>query len=40
LNVYEFNPEPFRLKRHISASAARWEPEMNAWIFEKAGAAT
>ena len=35
VNVYEFNPEPFRLKRHISAERARWEPEMNAWIFEK-----
>jgi LPS export ABC transporter permease LptG len=34
VNVYEFDMHPFRLKRHISAERARWEPSMNAWIFE------
>ena len=33
VNVYEFDMHPFRLKRHISAQRARWEPVTNTWIF-------
>ena len=33
VNVYEFDMHPFRLKRHISAQRARWEPATNTWIF-------
>jgi LPS export ABC transporter permease LptF/LPS export ABC transporter permease LptG len=33
VNVYEFEMQPFRLKRHISAQRARWEPAMGTWIF-------
>jgi LPS export ABC transporter permease LptG/LPS export ABC transporter permease LptF len=34
VNVYEIDPARFRLKRHISAERARWEPNLKAWIFE------
>jgi lipopolysaccharide export LptBFGC system permease protein LptF len=34
VNVYEIDPARFRLKRHISAERARWEPALNAWIFQ------
>ncbi|MGE5645355.1 MAG: LptF/LptG family permease [Acidobacteriota bacterium] len=34
VNVYEFENSPFRLKRHISAERARWEPALGEWIFE------
>jgi LPS export ABC transporter permease LptG/LPS export ABC transporter permease LptF len=34
VNVYEYDNKPFRLKRHVSAERARWEPALNAWIFE------
>jgi LPS export ABC transporter permease LptF/LPS export ABC transporter permease LptG len=34
VNVYEFDVHPFRLKRHIEAARARWEPAVNTWIFE------
>ncbi len=34
VNVYEFDMKPYRLKRHISAERAHWEPTINAWIFE------
>jgi LPS export ABC transporter permease LptF/LPS export ABC transporter permease LptG len=33
VNVYEFDMQPFRLKRHISAQRARWEPATGTWIF-------
>jgi LPS export ABC transporter permease LptG len=33
-NVYEFDAQPFRLKRHISAERARWAPSLGTWIFE------
>ncbi len=33
VNVYEFDMRPFRLRRHISAQRARWEPAMGTWVF-------
>jgi lipopolysaccharide export system permease protein len=32
--VYELEPANFRLRRHISAEKARWEPALGTWIFE------
>ena len=34
VNVYEIDPVRFRLKRHVSAERARWEPSLNEWIFQ------
>ncbi len=34
VNIYEIDPGQFRLKRHISAERARWEPSLNAWVFQ------
>jgi LPS export ABC transporter permease LptG len=34
VNVYEIDPALFRLKRHISAERARWEPSLHAWVFQ------
>jgi LPS export ABC transporter permease LptF/LPS export ABC transporter permease LptG len=34
VNVYEIDPASFRLKRHIAAERARWEPSLRAWVFE------
>jgi LPS export ABC transporter permease LptG len=34
VNVFEIDPQYFRLKRHISAERARWEPNLKAWVFE------
>jgi len=34
VNVYELDTEKFRLKRHISAERARWEPVAKAWVFQ------
>jgi LPS export ABC transporter permease LptF/LPS export ABC transporter permease LptG len=34
VNVYEIDSSNYRLKRHISAERARWEPPLNAWVFE------
>ena len=34
VNVYEIDPDRFRLKRQISAQRARWEPALNKWVFE------
>jgi LPS export ABC transporter permease LptG/LPS export ABC transporter permease LptF len=34
VNIYEIDPERFRLKRHISAQRARWAPGLNKWVFE------
>ena len=34
VNIYEIDPVYFRLKRHISAERARWEPHLKAWVFE------
>ena len=34
VNVFEIDPARCRLKRHIEAERARWEPGLNAWVFE------
>jgi LPS export ABC transporter permease LptF/LPS export ABC transporter permease LptG len=34
VNVYEIDSVHWRLKRHISAERARWEPGLNAWVFQ------
>ncbi|MGA3186819.1 MAG: LptF/LptG family permease [Bryobacteraceae bacterium] len=34
VNIYEIDPGPFRLKRHISANRARWEPTLDKWVFQ------
>jgi LPS export ABC transporter permease LptG/LPS export ABC transporter permease LptF len=34
VQVYELDPANFRVRRHISAEKARWEPALQAWIFE------
>lgn len=34
VNVYEIDSSSFRLERHISAERARWEPSLNAWVFQ------
>ena len=34
VNVFDLDPQNFRLKRHISAERARWEPALNTWIFQ------
>ena len=34
VNVYEIDSARFRLKRHISAERARWEPMLSAWVFQ------
>src|SRR5262249_29143435 len=32
--VFELDPATFRLRKHISAEKARWEPGLKAWVFE------
>jgi LPS export ABC transporter permease LptG len=34
VNVFEIDPATFRLKKHIAAERARWEPTLNAWVFQ------
>jgi LPS export ABC transporter permease LptG len=34
VNVYEIDPGPFRLKKHIYAERARWEPSVGRWSFQ------
>jgi len=34
INVFEIDPETFRLKRHIAAERASWVPAVNAWVFQ------
>ncbi|HVX65634.1 MAG TPA: LptF/LptG family permease, partial [Bryobacteraceae bacterium] len=34
VHVFEFSQNPYRLKRHIAAERARWEPALDTWIFE------
>jgi LPS export ABC transporter permease LptG/LPS export ABC transporter permease LptF len=33
LTVFEFEPNTFILKRRIFATSARWNPDVNTWIF-------
>jgi len=32
--VYELDPAGFRVRKHIAAEKARWEPALGTWIFE------
>lgn len=34
VQVYELDPRTFRMRRHISAERARWEPALRTWIFQ------
>lgn len=33
LSVYEFEQEPFRLKRHLRAASATWDSGLGAWVL-------
>jgi LPS export ABC transporter permease LptG/LPS export ABC transporter permease LptF len=32
--VFELDPANFRIRKHISAEKARWEPALRTWVFE------
>ena len=32
--VFQLDPASFRLRKHIAAERARWEPTLGTWIFE------
>jgi LPS export ABC transporter permease LptF/LPS export ABC transporter permease LptG len=34
VQVFELDPANFQVRKHISAEKARWEPALQAWIFE------
>jgi len=34
VSVYELEPATFRLRRHIQAERARWEPSLGTWVFQ------
>ncbi len=34
VNVYELDPANFHMLRHISAEKARWERQLQKWVFE------
>jgi LPS export ABC transporter permease LptG/LPS export ABC transporter permease LptF len=34
ITVFEFDPGTFTLTRRIFATAAEWQPNLNAWVFE------
>ena len=34
VSVYELEPATFRLRRHIQAERARWEPQLGTWVFQ------
>ncbi len=34
VSVYDFDHEPFQLRRHVSAERARWDSRQQAWVFE------
>jgi LPS export ABC transporter permease LptG/LPS export ABC transporter permease LptF len=34
LTVFEFDPTTFTLQRRIFAASARWDPQVNNWIFD------
>jgi LPS export ABC transporter permease LptG/LPS export ABC transporter permease LptF len=34
LTVFEFDPATFTLQRRIFAASARWDPQVNNWIFD------
>jgi LPS export ABC transporter permease LptG len=35
LTVFEFDPQTFTLQRRIFAESVRWDPTVNAWVFDK-----
>jgi len=35
LTVFEFQPDTFQLTHRIFANTARWDPQLNNWVFEK-----
>jgi LPS export ABC transporter permease LptG/LPS export ABC transporter permease LptF len=34
LTVFEFDPTTFTLQRRIFAASARWDPQVNNWVFD------
>lgn len=34
VSVYELDPQTFRLRRHIAAERAQWQPSLKTWIFQ------
>jgi LPS export ABC transporter permease LptG/LPS export ABC transporter permease LptF len=34
LTVFEFDPTTFTLQRRIFATSARWDPQLNDWVFD------
>jgi lipopolysaccharide export system permease protein len=34
INLYDFDPKTFQLRRHISAERARWDEARSVWVFE------
>jgi lipopolysaccharide export LptBFGC system permease protein LptF len=34
VNIFEIDPDTFRLKKHIAAERASWVPALNAWLFQ------
>ncbi len=40
VNVFEFEPDRFRLARHISAQRAQWNEPLGRWVFEEGWART
>ena len=34
VSVFDFEPEQFLLRRHISAERARWDEQQGSWVFE------
>jgi LPS export ABC transporter permease LptG/LPS export ABC transporter permease LptF len=34
LTVFEFDPASFTLQRRIFAASARWDPQVNNWVFD------
>jgi lipopolysaccharide export LptBFGC system permease protein LptF len=34
VSVFELDPKPFRLTRHVQAEKARWEPSLKTWVFQ------
>jgi LPS export ABC transporter permease LptG/LPS export ABC transporter permease LptF len=34
LTVFEFTPATFTLQRRIFAASARWDPQVNTWVFD------
>ena len=35
VSVFEFALDPFRIRRHMRADYAQWEPSLRSWVFHK-----